>query len=181
MRSLVVDDSATIRSLLQHLLGAYGSCDVAENGQEAIDAHRRALADGSPYELVCLDLALPYYDGIAVLSKMRSAENQCDPPIRSRILVVTASREPERAQKAKRIGADGCLLKPIVTADLIEYLHEFGFLEAPAPRSPYLDLLAKLQWLCDSDEIPISSLAEAIRNMAASIERQSPIENLDTD
>jgi len=177
MRSLVVDDSPTIRILLQHLLGAYGTCDVAENGQEAIDAHRRALADGCPYELVCLDLALPYYDGIAVLSKMRSAESQCDPPMRSRILVVTASREPERTQKAKRIGADGCLLKPIVTTDLMEYLHEFGFVEAPASHTPYDDLLGKLQRLCDSDEIPISSLAEDIRNMAASIERQSPRQN----
>jgi two-component system chemotaxis response regulator CheY len=180
MRSLVVDDSPTIRILLQHLLGAYGTCDVAENGQEAIDAHRRALADGRPYELVCLDLALPYYDGIAVLSKMRSAESQGSPPMRSRILVITASREPERTEKAKRIGADGCLLKPIVTSDLMEYLQEFGFVEAPSSPTAYDDLLDKLQRLCDSDEIPVSSLAEAIRKMALSIERQSATQEPDS-
>src|SRR5580704_9980521 len=103
MRSLVVDDSPTIRILLQHILASYGECDVAQNGQEAIDAHRRGLSDGRPYGLICLDLGLPYFDGIAVLSKIRAEEAQRQLPLRARIVVVTASREPGQLQKASEL------------------------------------------------------------------------------
>ena len=41
---LVVEDEFTSRKLLMNLLAAYGEVDIAVNGQEAIDAARRALA-----------------------------------------------------------------------------------------------------------------------------------------
>jgi two-component system chemotaxis response regulator CheY len=172
MRTLVVDDSPTIRILLQHLLGSYGECDVAENGQEAIDAHGRGLIEGRPYDLICLDLGLPYFDGIAVLSKIRAVESQRQSRVKARIVVVTASREPGRTQKASELGADGCLLKPVVPEQLLQYLQDFGLVGSASAPS-YGEIVLQIQKMCEADEIPIGALVRMIHSMADSIERQS--------
>jgi two-component system, chemotaxis family, chemotaxis protein CheY len=172
MRTLVVDDSPAIRILLQHILASYGECVVAQNGQEAIDAHSRGLSEGRPYDLICLDLGLPYFDGIAVLSKIRAAEAQRQLPVRARIVVITASREPGRTQKAIELGADGCLLKPVLAEQLIQYLREFG-LVGDDNEPVYGMLIRQIEQLCEADDIPVAVLARMIRGMASSIDRQS--------
>jgi len=173
MRSLVVDDSPTIRLVVQHILTAYGECDVAQNGQEAIDAHTRALGDGHPYDLICLDLGLPYFDGIAVLSKIRTVEAQRQLPVKARIVVVTASREPGRVQKAIDLGADGCLLKPVVAEQMIQYLEDFGLVSGTTASPAYREPIRQIEPMCEADEIPVRVLTRLIRRMADSIERQS--------
>jgi two-component system chemotaxis response regulator CheY len=172
MRSLVVDDSPTIRILLQHILASYGECDVVQNGQEAIDAHGRGLNDGRPYDLICLDLGLPYFDGIAVLSKIRAAEAQRQLPMKARIVVVTASREPGRVLKASELGADACLLKPVVAEELIQYLRDFR-LVGDDPAQAYGLPVRQIQQMCAADEIPVAVLVGMIRSMANSIDRQN--------
>ncbi len=37
MRILIVEDDFTSRKLLQRLLSQYGECDIAVNGEEAVD------------------------------------------------------------------------------------------------------------------------------------------------
>jgi two-component system chemotaxis response regulator CheY len=174
MRSLVVDDSPTIRILLQHILVSYGECDVAQNGEEAINAHGRSLNDGHPYDLICLDLGLPYFDGIAVLPKIRGAEAQRQLLRKARIVVVTASRERGRVQKASELGADACLLKPVVAEQLIQYLKDFGLVGDDDAGKAYGVPVRQIQQMCDVDEIPVAVLARMIRSMANSIDRQSP-------
>jgi two-component system chemotaxis response regulator CheY len=173
MLSLVVDDSPIIQILLQHILAPYGKCDVAQNGQEAIDAHSRSLADGRPYDLICLDLGLPYFDGLTVLSKIRAAEAQRQLPGKARIVVVTATREPGRVQKASELGADACLLKPVVAEELIQHLKDFGLVGDDDEAKAYGALVRQTQRMCDADEIPVAVLARMIRSMANSIDRQS--------
>ena len=173
MRTLVVDDSPAIRVLLQRILASYGECDVAQNGQEAIDAHSRGLSEGRPYELICLDLGLPYFDGIAVLAKIRAAEVQRQLPVKARIVVVTASREPGRTQKASELGADGCLLKPVVAEQLIQYLKDFGLVSNDATEPAYGAFVRQIDQMCEVDHIPVAVLARMIRSMASSSDRQS--------
>jgi two-component system chemotaxis response regulator CheY len=173
MLSLVVDDSPIIRILLQHILAPYGKCDVAQNGQEAIDAHGRSLNDGRPYDLICLDLGLPYFDGTAVLSKIRAAEAERQLPTKARIVVVTASREPGRVQKACELGADAFLLKPVVAEQLIQCLKDFGLVDGDDATQAYGVAVRQIQKMCDADQIPIGVLARMIDSMAKSIDRQS--------
>jgi len=171
MRTLVVDDSPTIRILLRHLMSTYGDCDVAQNGREAIEAHSRGLKEGRPYDLICLDLGLPYLDGMAVLSRIRATEAQCQPKAKARIVVVTASRDPARAQKASELGADGCFLKPVEPDQFVHYLQDFGFVQART--SSFLALARQIEQLSAADRIPVPVLATLIRVMADSIGRQS--------
>lgn len=56
MKILIVEDDFTSRKLLQSLLKSYGECDVAVNGQEALDAFDEAKEADEAYKLVCLDI-----------------------------------------------------------------------------------------------------------------------------
>lgn len=169
MRCLVVDDSPTIQLLLRHLLAPHGECDVVQNGQEALDAHQRSLDEGRPYHLICLDLGLPYVHGADVLASMRTAEALQHPPVRSRIIVVTASRDTALVQRICEHGADGYLLKPIDADKLIEYLHRSGLGNNPDAEHPALQAVTRL---AAADEISIAGLAALIGCCTKSITRQ---------
>src|SRR5436305_8396992 len=125
MRCLIVDDSPTIQILLEHVLGAHGECDVAQNGQVALYAYHRALEEGAPYDLICLDLGLPYIKGSEVLAKIRESEALRQSSARTRIIVITGSRDADELRRVYEQGADCCLPKPIDPSKLLEQLKTF--------------------------------------------------------
>jgi len=155
MRSLVIDDSPTIQLLLRHILASHGECDVAQNGQEALDANNRSLDDGRPYDLICLDLGLPYFKGAEVLAKIRAAEAQRKLPVRARIIIITASRDAGEVQRVCDQGADGHLLKPVDARALTEYLKDFGLVGGTAKDEP--GPIREVERMGDAEEIPIPS------------------------
>ena len=57
---LLMDDEEIIRSLTTEMLIRLGGItDTATNGEEALTMYRRAMQDGTPYDLVILDLTVP--------------------------------------------------------------------------------------------------------------------------
>jgi two-component system chemotaxis response regulator CheY len=50
MRTLIVEDDFTSRKLMQMILGPYGECDIAVNGEECINAFTQALDEDKPYQ-----------------------------------------------------------------------------------------------------------------------------------
>ena len=40
-------------------LSRYGECDVAANGREAVEAFRSRADRRAPYDLICMDIAVP--------------------------------------------------------------------------------------------------------------------------
>jgi two-component system chemotaxis response regulator CheY len=129
VRSLVIDDSATIQFLLQHCLAPHGHCDVVQNGQEALDAYQRSLDEGRPYDLICLDLGLPYFSGADVLAKIRAAEAHHQLTTRAHIIVITA-RHAEEARRICDQGADAYLLKPVDAGILRRHLKDLGLVSS---------------------------------------------------
>lgn len=115
MKSLVVEDELVARSVLQRFLARYGECDVAVDGDEAIDAVTRAIEDSAAYDLVCLDIGLPKLDGQGVLEHIRALE--CARGIQlgqgCRVIMTTAATATDRVMGAFRGGADAYLNKPI--------------------------------------------------------------------
>ena len=94
MKILIADDEFTSRERLIALLSQLcdADTDIAENGQEAVDIFYSALENGSPYELVFLDIVMPEMDGHEALSEMRKREEQWDVPIEkmAKIIMTTA-------------------------------------------------------------------------------------------
>jgi signal transduction histidine kinase/PleD family two-component response regulator len=109
-RTLAVDDNAANRKLLTHLLAAWRMPHaLAESAGEALAELRRAVAAGTPYELVILDHHMPDRDGLDLAGDIRS-----DPNLRGVPLMMLTSRG-ERLTTAQMglCGLVACELKPL--------------------------------------------------------------------
>lgn len=102
---LVVDDSATIRSLVTHVLGQAGfDVVVQEDGQAALYYARRHTVD-----LVLTDVNMPILDGIDLISELRALPDYEFVPI----LVLTTESGTAKKMEGKAAGATGWIVKPL--------------------------------------------------------------------
>ena len=74
IKVLIVDDDFITRRILKSIFTPYGDCDIAINGEEAIQAFRLAREEKKPYDLICLDIMMPEIDGHEALMKIREME-----------------------------------------------------------------------------------------------------------
>jgi two-component system chemotaxis response regulator CheY len=123
---LIVDDEPTNSLLLKKYLEKYGECDLAENGQEAIDAVRHSFDVCDPYDLICLDIMMPIIDGNDTLKEIRTIEEesaQSDLSTKvSKIVMVTALSDIKTVFESYNNLCDGYLTKPITKDKFIETL-----------------------------------------------------------
>jgi two-component system, chemotaxis family, chemotaxis protein CheY len=131
MNVLVVEDDFTSRKLLQSIIAEYGECDVAVNGEEAVEAVRGALENNRPYDLICLDIMMPEMDGQEALRQIRALEDQKE--LRglsgAKILMTTALGDSGNVMAAFRSQCDGYITKPIDKKKIREQLKTLGLLE----------------------------------------------------
>jgi two-component system chemotaxis response regulator CheY len=120
MKILVVDDSATIRTLVIKQLNqlGYKDYDVAANGVEA-------LSKMNGIELVLTDWEMPFMNGLTFVKKLRSTlEHQ-----HVRIIFITSLGRVENVKLALKNGADDYIVKPFSAAtlkDKLERIHKLG-------------------------------------------------------
>ena len=68
---LLVEDEARIRNIVLDYFTAHGlSCDLARNGEEALDILR-----DNDYDAILLDILMPGLDGFAVCQSVRKKSN----------------------------------------------------------------------------------------------------------
>lgn len=113
-RVLVVEDDLALRLTIGGVLDDEGiPCDMAADGQQAIDRFSRARPT-----LVLLDMGLPVVDGYGVADRLRAIYGESVP-----IIVLTA--DGRAAEKARRVGAVDHLHKPFDIDDLIRIVRRF--------------------------------------------------------
>jgi len=100
-RVLVVDDEAGVRESVRMVLR--GEFEVLT--ADGVDAALAALGSAR-VDLVLLDLLMPGRDGFALLEEL--AKRKAAPPV----LVLSATRDPQAAQRARALGAADCMRKP---------------------------------------------------------------------
>ena len=115
-RILLVDDSKMNLMVLKALLKKAGDYETAlsMDGQEALAA--LSAAGDAPFDLVLTDMWMPNLDGEGLVKSIRANASLAS----LRVLVVTA--DVEIREKAKTMGFDGILLKPVTTAALEQVL-----------------------------------------------------------
>ncbi len=74
MKALIVEDDYVSRTVLRRILAEYGEVAMATDGERVLDAFSLAQKEGNPFDLVCLDIMLPKFDGLAILQRMRALE-----------------------------------------------------------------------------------------------------------
>lgn len=105
---LVVDDTASVRQLLQDYLTQQGFHIVtASNGQEAIFAARHSNPD-----LILLDIMMPQMDGFDFLRQYRKEKQ-------TPVIVITAKEEETDAVLGLELGADDYVIKPFRMRELL--------------------------------------------------------------
>jgi len=128
-RVLIIDDDRTLLDLLRVYLTSGGlKIEVAEDAAVAI---RTILA--SPPDLIILDIAMPYLDGMEVLAALKSDASTRDIPV----IVLTARTDEECFVQANNLGAEGFLRKPVERDALINEI--FSKLARHAARKARLD------------------------------------------
>ena len=130
-RVLIIDDDRTLLDLLRVYLTSGGlKIEVAEDAAVAI---RTILA--SPPDLIILDIAMPYLDGMEVLAALKSDASTRDIPV----IVLTARTDEECFVQANNLGAESFLRKPVERDVLINEI--FSKLARHAARKARLDAL----------------------------------------
>ncbi|MBW8752912.1 MAG: response regulator [Sphingomonadales bacterium] len=110
-RILTVDDSASMRALLNHALSTNGFDVVqAEDGIEALEWLATHEAD-----VVITDINMPRLDGFGLIERLRGGSRHRDRPI----LVLTTESSDEKKARARAAGATGWIVKPFDTEKLI--------------------------------------------------------------
>jgi len=125
MRILIVDDDFVSRTKLEALLSAYGDCDTAEDGHQALDMFEQAHDQSSHYDLITMDIDMPGISGHEVLSKIREWEDThhvYKQGQSARILMSTSLQSRTDIMSSFREGCEGYLKKPVTPEKLAEAL-----------------------------------------------------------
>src|SRR5215472_564177 len=110
MRILVVEDDRKVASFIRKGLEEEGhAVELAGDGAEAIER----VADGSPWDLVVLDVMLPKRDGFSVLKTLR--EDGLTAPV----LMLTARDAVGDRVTGLDLGADDYLTKPFAFEEFL--------------------------------------------------------------
>jgi CheY-like chemotaxis protein len=116
VRILVVDDDSDIRKMLQFVLEQNGAdVSATDTVQSAIQLFEKTLPDA-----VVADIALPEYNGYALIAKIREFEQNKQP--RTKCVAVTAYATPRDRDLALSSGFDDYIVKPFNPGELIEAL-----------------------------------------------------------
>lgn len=110
-RILTVDDSASMRALLNHALTSQGF-DVAqaEDGEVALEWLAMNEVD-----VVITDINMPRLDGFGLIERLRQGNRHRDRPI----LVLTTESSEEKKARARQAGATGWIVKPFDPEKLV--------------------------------------------------------------
>ena len=98
---LIVEDEKRLRDLLRDYLLKEGyRVDLAAHGEEGL-----SMALAKDYDLILLDIMMPFMDGFDLLKELRKKKA-------TRVFYLTAKAMDEDSMKAYEMGADDFIAKP---------------------------------------------------------------------
>jgi two-component system chemotaxis response regulator CheY len=122
IKTIIVDDQLTMRSLIRNSLTQLGFAEVREaiDGEDAL----RQLVQ-TPAHLIISDFNMPKLDGLALLRAVRA-----HPPIAGAgFIMLTGRADQDLVARARQFGVNNYLVKPFTTVTLKEKIEEvFGAL-----------------------------------------------------
>ncbi len=113
---LIVDDNATNRHLLLHMLIKWGMRPVAaSDAAEALKMVNEACLDGCPFDLLLLDVMMPGMDGFVLAGKLHASPEIQHGTV---IMLSSAGLRPD-VERCRDLGIAACLSKPIEQSELM--------------------------------------------------------------
>lgn len=127
---LIVDDSAAIRQNLLDILSPVAVCEVATNGQEAVNLIKTTQGTGDDFDLVIMDIIMPEKDGLTAVKEIRDFESLMgwEGDNKLTIIIATTIKDPTRIVVAQyECGADAYIAKPFTKDTVLQALDSNGF------------------------------------------------------
>jgi len=116
MKVLFVEDEKKVTDALQELCKMQNiGCDIANDGDEGL-----MFAQASIYDVIILDIMLPYKSGIDLLKELRAEGNNTS------VLLLTAKDSLDDIVKGLDAGADDYLVKPFASKELFARIRALG-------------------------------------------------------
>ena len=113
-RVLVVDDSATVRKVLQMALSDAGyEVTEAENGEQALE-----LAGQGEFDLLMTDLNMPVMDGLELVKEFRKIKGCRFTPA---VMLTTESNALKKTE-CFEVGLSGWLNKPFQAEQVLQII-----------------------------------------------------------
>ena len=129
-RILIAEDETRLAAFLEKGLRAGGyTTTVATDGASA-----SALARDDDFDLMVLDLGLPFKDGLEVLRDLRRSGQRLP------VIILTARGDPAERVAGLEAGADDYLGKPFHFEELLARVHVRLRGESAAPREHQLNV-----------------------------------------
>lgn len=123
MRSLVIDDSRVVRTIIGSILRELGM-DVLEAADGRAGLER--MLENPDVELVLVDWNMPVMNGLEFIEALR-AQREFD---RTRIMMVTTETDAEQVSRALSAGADEYVMKPFSKEILVAKISMLDLNEA---------------------------------------------------
>jgi DNA-binding response OmpR family regulator len=110
MKILVCEDNLLAMNTLSFILEKEGfKPDTAEDGNKAL-----TLLQETVYDLILMDIHLPFHSGLEVIKYLRS-----DLKMNTPVLVLTAFSDLQTQRQARELGISGYIVKPFDPSDLM--------------------------------------------------------------
>jgi two-component system, sensor histidine kinase and response regulator len=138
---LVVDDNATNRQILEHMLRHWQmNPTVVDSGQAALAALKAAIQAEEPFQLALLDAEMPDMDGFMLAEQIRQS-----PALSTvTIMMLTSTTRRGDAARSRELGINAYLVKPISQSNLLDAIASvLGLPMLEQPESSASDLLSQ--------------------------------------
>ena len=135
---LIVDDDETMLQTAADTLASLGAtAEQARSGPEALGMIEHRHLSGRDYSVVIVDWKMPEMDGIETVDRIRS-ELGMDIPV----LLISAYDWSDIKDKAKEVGANGFVNKPLFRSTLYDKINDLTGKESKSqePEDDYSDL-----------------------------------------
>jgi two-component system, chemotaxis family, chemotaxis protein CheY len=114
---LIVEDSATTRSLIRAVIDELGDFETVEasSGFEALK-----MLPAQHYDLIVTDINMPDINGLELISFVRSNPRYDHLPV----IIVSTERSEEDKKRGMALGAAGYIAKPFKSSELQEIIRK---------------------------------------------------------
>jgi DNA-binding response OmpR family regulator len=113
MKILICEDNQLAMNTLSFILEKEGfKSDTAEDGNKAL-----ILLQKTVYDLILMDIHLPFHSGLEVIKYLRS-----DLKMNTPVLVLTAFSDLQMQRQARELGISGYIVKPFDPSDLLRQI-----------------------------------------------------------
>ncbi|TDL24345.1 hypothetical protein BD410DRAFT_814134 [Rickenella mellea] len=123
---LLAEDNLVNQKLAVKILEKYGhSVEIAENGSLAVDAFKARIAQGRPFDIVLMDVSMPFMGGMEATELIRAFELH-DGIERTPIIALTAHAMIGDRERCLQAGMDDHITKPLRRGDLLNAINKLA-------------------------------------------------------